>query len=60
MRIELESAFLSTPMRRMMSEVLYDSVVTAGHLFDVKHEKGKNLKVVWSRSRVAKRPDEGS
>ena len=59
-RIELESAFLSTPMRRMMSEVLYDSVVTAGHLFDVKHEKGKNLKVVWSRSRVAKRPAEGS
>jgi len=58
-RIELESAFLATPMRRMISEVLYDSVVTAGHLFDVKHEKGKNLKVVWTRSRVAK-PREGA
>ncbi len=59
-RIELEKAFLATPMRRMLGEVLYDSVVTAGHLFDVKHEKGKNLKVVWSRSRVAKRPADGS
>ena len=54
LRIELETAFLATPMRRMLGEVLYDSVVTAGHLFDVKHEKGKNLKVVWSRSRIAK------
>jgi len=53
-RIELETAFLATSMRRMLGEVLYDSVVTAGHLFDVKHEKGKNLKVVWARSRVAK------
>jgi len=59
-RIELETAFLATPMRRMMGEVLYDSVVTAGHLFDIKHEKGKNLKVVWSRSRVAKQPADGS
>ncbi len=53
-RIELETAFLATPVRRMLGEVLYDSVVTAGHLFDIKHEKGKNLKVVWSRSRIAK------
>ena len=53
-RIELERAFLAMSMRRMLGEVLYDSVVTAGHLFDIKHEKGKNLKVVWSRSRVAK------
>ncbi len=59
-RIELERAFLATPMRRMLGEVLYDSVVTAGHLFDVKHEKGKNLKVVWSRSRVAKRAAGGT
>lgn len=56
-RIKLEVAFLATPMRRMISEVLYDSIVTAGHLFDVKHEKGKNLKVVWQRTRVAKQPE---
>ncbi|MDP7278245.1 MAG: DUF1553 domain-containing protein [Planctomycetaceae bacterium] len=55
-RIELESAFLATPMRRMLSEVLFDSIVAAGHLFDVKHEKGKNLKVVWQRARIAKKP----
>jgi len=53
-RIELEAAFLAAPMRRMLGEVLYDSVVTAGHLFEVKHEKGKNLKIAWTRSRVAK------
>ncbi len=58
-RIELESAFLATPMRRMLSEVLFDSIVVAGHLFDVKHEKGKNLKVVWQRTRIPKQPAEG-
>ncbi|MFP6769122.1 MAG: DUF1549 and DUF1553 domain-containing protein [Planctomycetaceae bacterium] len=55
-RIELESAFLATPMRRMLSEVLFDSIVAAGHLFDVKHEKGKNLKIVWQRTRIVKTP----
>ena len=51
---ELEDAFLATPMRRMLSEVIYDSVVTAGHLFEVKHAAGQNLKTVWQSSRVAK------
>lgn len=41
-RTELESSFLATPMRRMISEALYDSIVTAGHLFEVKHPAGAN------------------
>jgi hypothetical protein len=51
---ELEEAFLATPMRRMLSEVIYDSVVTAGHLFEVKHAAGMNLKTVWQQNRIAK------
>ena len=51
---ELEESFLATPMRRMLSEVIYDSIVTAGHLFDVKHPAGENLKTVWSQTRVPK------
>ena len=37
---ELEVAFLATPMRRILSESLYDSIVTAGHLFDLKYRTG--------------------
>lgn len=55
-RLEMEANFLATPMRRMLSEVLFDSIVTAGHLFDVKHESGKNLKTVWQESRLIKGP----
>ena len=51
---ELEKSFLATPMRRMLSEVIYDSIVTAGHLFDVKHPAGENLKTVWAQTRVLK------
>ncbi|MBC8356752.1 MAG: DUF1553 domain-containing protein [Planctomycetes bacterium] len=51
---QLEESFLATPMRRMLSEVIYDSVVTAGHLFDAKHAAGKNLKTVWQQNRIAK------
>ena len=51
---ELEEAFLATPMRRMLSEVIYDSVITAGHLFDIKHAAGNNLKTVWQQNRIAK------
>jgi hypothetical protein len=36
-RLALEENVLATPMRRMIAESLYDSVVTAGHLFEVKH-----------------------
>lgn len=56
-RQELEAAFLATPMRRMLSEVLYDSIITAGHLFEPKHAEGMNLKEVWQYSRVVKRDD---
>jgi hypothetical protein len=37
----------------MLSEVLYDSIVQAGHLFDVKHKKGENLKKVQTIVREA-------
>jgi hypothetical protein len=56
-RVELETAFLATPVRRMISESLFDSIVAAGHLFGVKHEAGKNLKTVWRQSRIMKRPE---
>ena len=59
-QMEMEESFLATPMRRMLSEVLYDSIVTAGHLFAVKHSPGKNMKVMWRTSRVAKETDEDS
>ena len=55
-RNELEAAYLAVPIRRMISETLYDSIVIAGHLFDVKHVAGKNLKTVWSQVRVMKAP----
>ena len=51
-REELESNFLATPMRRMLSEAMYDSIVTAGHLFEVKHLAGQNTKVVMQTIRV--------
>jgi hypothetical protein len=56
-REELESNFLATPTRRMISEALYDSIVTAGHLFDVKHPAGVNTKVVQETIRVPKKID---
>ena len=34
-------------------EVMYDSIITAGHLFDYKHPKGANMKTVTDRIRVA-------
>lgn len=57
---KLESSFLATPMRRMLSEVIYDSVVVAGHLFEVKHAAGRNLKTVWQQNRITKAPRNGS
>lgn len=47
----LEVAFLANPMRRMISESLYDSIVTAGHLFDVKHSPGQNERVYQEQIR---------
>ena len=56
-RDRLESAFLATSMRRMHAESLYDSIVTAGHLFDVKHPAGANKKTVVETVRVAVKSD---
>ncbi|MFM9964766.1 MAG: DUF1553 domain-containing protein [Planctomycetaceae bacterium] len=55
---EMEKSFLATPMRRMLSETLFDSIITAGHVFDVKHTPGKNMKTTWKLSQVAK-PNSG-
>jgi len=50
---ELRAAFLAAPARRMLGEVLYDSILTAGHLFEYKHPKGVNTKTVSERIRIA-------
>ncbi|MDA0283374.1 MAG: DUF1553 domain-containing protein [Planctomycetota bacterium] len=50
---ELRAAFLAAPARRMLGEVLYDSILTAGHLFEYKHPQGANTKTVSERIRVA-------
>ena len=51
-REKLEANFLATPMRRMLGESLFDSIVVAGHLFEYKHVPGTNQKVVQKRVRV--------
>lgn len=51
-RENLEQAFLVTKIRRMKAEAMYDSIVTAGHLFEVKHLAGQNPRVVQQRIRV--------
>ena len=56
-RAELEQEFLATPMRRMKAEAMYDSIVTAGHLFDVKHLPGQNPRTFKRRVRVPVEPD---
>ncbi|QDU31845.1 hypothetical protein ETAA8_70060 [Anatilimnocola aggregata] len=53
-RGEMETNLLATPMRRMIAEALFDSVVTAGHLFEVKHSAGKNEKTIVEKVRVPK------
>lgn len=53
-RNTLETAFLATPSRRMISEALYDSIVVGGRLFDVKHETGKNLTTAWRHQQIVK------
>ena len=53
-RMEMETNLLATPMRRMIAEALFDSVITAGHLFEQKHSPGKNEKTIFEKIRVAK------
>jgi hypothetical protein len=56
-RMDAEAAFAAAPLRRMLSESLYDSIVVAGHLFDKKHPEGANNRVTWEYQRVAVRLD---
>lgn len=53
-RQEMETQLVATPMRRMISEALFDSIVTAGRLFTPKHSPGKNEKVITEIVRVPK------
>ena len=59
-REQMETLLLATPVRRMIAESLYDSVVTAGHLFEPKHSPGKNERTLREVVRVPKgtRPGE--
>jgi hypothetical protein len=45
-RQESEAAFVAAPLRRMLAEALYDSIVQAGHLFSEKWGPGENVKTV--------------
>lgn len=53
-RMELEAALLATPVRRMLAESLYDSIVTAGHLFTPKHSPGRNERTITEVVRTPK------
>lgn len=53
-RVALETQLLATPVRRMFAESLYDSVVTAGHLFQPKHSPGRNERTLREVVRVPK------
>ena len=52
LRKKSELNFTAAPSRRMISEVLYDSIVVAGHLGDFKWPKGANNKEVSREIRV--------
>lgn len=48
-----EKNFSAAPTRRMLGEVLYDSIVVAGHLQDFKWPQGANNKEVTRQIQVA-------
>lgn len=52
-RLAAEKAFTATPVRRMGSEALFDSIVQAGHLFTPKHRPGENVTSVVTYQQVA-------
>jgi len=52
-RQAIENAFAAVPVRRMLAESMFDSVVTAGHLFTQKHAQGDNLKTIKEIVQVA-------
>jgi len=47
-----QNHFVAARTRRMLSEVLYDSMITAGHLFDKKYVAGTNMKTITRRVRI--------
>ncbi|MEM7396786.1 MAG: DUF1553 domain-containing protein, partial [Verrucomicrobiota bacterium] len=51
-RTQSEKAFTAGTTRRMLGEVLYDSIVIAGHVDDYKWPKGANMKTIEKRVRV--------
>ncbi|MFK7909894.1 MAG: DUF1549 domain-containing protein, partial [Akkermansiaceae bacterium] len=51
-REKSELNFAAAPIRRMLGEVLYDSIVVAGHLEDFKWPQGANNKKVTREIRV--------
>ena len=53
LREKSEKNFSAAPSRRMIGEVLYDSIVVAGHLKDFKWPKGANNKEVSREIQVA-------
>jgi hypothetical protein len=55
-RVAAEEAFVASPMRRMPSEALFDSVVEAGHLWKEKYPDGMNKRTL--RQMVQVRVDE--
>ncbi len=52
-RLAAEKAFTATPVRRMGSEAIFDSIVQAGHLFTPKHRPGENVVTVVTYQQVA-------
>jgi hypothetical protein len=48
-----EEMFAATPVRRMLAEAMFDSIVSAGHLFTPKHAQGENLKTYKEIIQVA-------
>lgn len=46
LRDDSEKAFTSATVRRMVSEAMFDSLVQAGHLFNIKHREGDNMVTV--------------
>ncbi len=55
-RRQLEDACLAAPLRPLAAEALHDSIVTAGHLHEVKHPPGVNMKTVETRVLVRREP----
>lgn len=47
-----EKYFGASPVRRMIGETLYDSVVIAGHLEDYKWRQGENVRLVTTQIRI--------